>query len=151
MTDGPARPKATQATHEAFSRDEPVVAGSDRAFGLVMAAAFGIVTLLNGWHDGRIWPWTGGVAALFLAAALIRPAMLNPLNRLWLKFGLALHGVVNPVVMALLFYGTVLPTGLIMRALGKDLLRLKRQPGAESYWMVRAPSGPAPEPIEEQL
>ena len=101
MTDG-ARPKVTQATHEAFSRDEPVVAGSDRAFGLVMAGAFGIVTLLNGWHDGRIWPWTGGVAALFLAVALLRPALLNRLNRLWLKFGLALHSVVNPVVMALL-------------------------------------------------
>ncbi len=89
----------TQATHEAFSRDEPVVAGSDRAFGLVMAAAFAILTALNGWHDGRIWPWTGGVAALFLAAALLRPALLRPLNRLWLKFGLLLHKIVNPIVM----------------------------------------------------
>lgn len=149
MTDG-ARPKVTQATHEAFSRDEPVVAGSDRAFGLVMAAAFGIVTLLNGWHMGRIWPWTGGVAALFLAVALLS-AWLNRLNRLWLKFGLALHSVVNPVAMALLFYGTVLPTGLVMRALGKDLLRLKRQPDADSYWIVRAPPGPAPETMKDQF
>ncbi|MDP3077459.1 hypothetical protein [Bradyrhizobium sp.] len=151
MTDGPARPKVTQATHEAFTRDETIVAGSDRAFGLVMAAAFGIVTLLNAWYAGRVWPWTAGVAALFLAAALLRPAMLNPLNRLWLKFGLLLHSVVNPVVMALLFYGTVLPTGLIMRALGKDLLRLKRQPEAESYWIVRAPPGPAPDTMKDQF
>jgi hypothetical protein len=150
MTDGP-RAKQTQATHEAFSREETIVAGSDRAFGLVMTAAFGLVTLLNGWHDGRVWPWTGGAAALFLAAALLRPAILNPLNRLWLKFGLLLHGVVNPVIMALLFYGTVLPTGLVMRALGKDLLRLKRQPEAESYWIVRAPPGPAPETMKDQF
>lgn len=151
MTDGPARPKVTQVTHEAFTRDETIVAGSDRAFGLVMAAAFGIVTLLNAWYAGRVWPWTAGVAALFMAAALLRPAMLNPLNRLWLKFGLLLHSVVNPVVMALLFYGTVLPTGLIMRALGKDLLRLKRQPEAESYWIVRAPPGPAPDTMKDQF
>ena len=91
------------------------------------------------------------MAALFLAAALLRPAILNPLNRLWLKFGLLLHRVVNPIVMALLFYGTVLPTGLVMRALGKDLLRLKRQPDADSYWIVRQPPGPAPETMKDQF
>ena len=77
------------------------------------------VTLLNVWHSGRLWPWTGGLAALFLAAGLLRPSVLNPLNRAWLKFGLLLHRVVNPVVMALLFYGTVLPTGLVMRDAGQ--------------------------------
>ena len=82
------------------------------------------------------------MAAMFLVAALLRPAILHPLNRLWLKFGLLLHRVVNPVIMALLFFGTVLPTGLVMRALGKDLLRLKRQPDADSYWIPRAPPGP---------
>jgi hypothetical protein len=151
MTDGTPPKKTAQSTHEVFSRDETIVAGSDRVFGLVMAGAFGLLTALNGWHLGQIWPWTGGIAALFLAAALVRPALLNPLNRLWLKFGLLLHSVVNPVIMGLLFYGTVLPTGLVMRALGKDLLRLKRQPDAESYWIVRAPPGPAPETMKDQF
>src|ERR1700730_13905404 len=99
-----------QSTHEVFSRDEKIVAGSDRSFGLVMAAAFAAVSLLNAWHSGRLWPWTGGIAALLLVAAVLRPAMLHPLNLIWMKFGLLLHRVVNPVVMALLFYGTVLPT-----------------------------------------
>lgn len=151
MTDGPPKSKIGQSTHEVFFREENIVAGSDRSFGLVMAAAFAAVSLLNAWHVGRIWPWTAGVAALFLAAALLRPGVLNPLNRLWLKFGLLLHGVVNPVIMALLFYGTVLPTGLVMRALGKDLLRLKRQPDAASYWIVRHPPGPAPETMKDQF
>ncbi len=140
-----------QSTHEVFSREEKVVAGSDRSFGIVMAAAFTVVTLLNAWHMGRIWPWTGGIAALFLAAAWLRPAVLARLNRLWLKFGLLLHRVVNPIVMGLIFYGTVLPTGLVMRALGKDLLRLKRQPDAESYWIVRTPPGPAPATMKDQF
>src|SRR5450759_1868550 len=151
MIDSVPRAKMKQSTHEVFSRDEKIVAGSDRSFGFVMAAAFAAVTLLNAWHVGRVWPWTAGVAVLFLAAALLRPAVLNPLNRLWLKFGLLLHGVVNPVVMALLFYGTVWPTGFVMRALGKDLLRLKREPGAESYWIVRQPPGPSPETMKDQF
>jgi hypothetical protein len=140
-----------QSTHEAFSRDEEIVAGSDRSFGLVMAGAFAAVTALNGWHAGRIWPWTAALAAVFLIAALLRPAVLNPLNRIWLKFGLLLHKIVNPVIMALLFYGTVLPTGLVLRAMGKDLLRLKREPDAASYWIVRTPAGPAPDTMKDQF
>lgn len=140
-----------RSTHETFSRDGKIVAGSDRAFGFVMAAALVAVTSLNAWHAGWIWPWTGGLAAMFLVAGLIRPSALHPLNLIWLEFGLLLHRVVNPVVMALLFYGTVLPTGLVMRMLGKDLLRLKRQPGVDSYWIVRKPPGPLPETMKDQF
>jgi hypothetical protein len=141
----------TQSSHEVFVRDEKIVTGSDRSFGLVMALALAAVTALNAWHSGKLWPWTGGLAALFVAAALLRPAVLHPLNLVWLRFGLLLHRVVNPVVMALLFYGTLLPTGLVMRLMGKDLLRLKRQPDADSYWIVRQPPGPSPETMRDQF
>jgi large-conductance mechanosensitive channel len=137
--------------HESFSREEAVVVGSDRSFGIVMAAAFSVLALLNGWHSGRLWPWTGGLAVIFLAAALLYPAALKPLNRLWLKFGLLLHKVVNPIMMAFVFFGAVLPTGLIMRMMGKDLLRLKREPDADSYWIVRRPPGPAPKSMKDQF
>ena len=140
-----------QWTHEVFSRDEKIVAGSDRSFGLVMAGAFAAVTLLNAWHSGRLWPWTGGLAVLLLAAGLLQPSLLHPLNLVWLRFGLLLHRVVNPIVMGLVFFGTVLPTGLIMRMLGKDLLRLKRQPDADSYWIPRQPPGPSPETMKDQF
>ncbi len=139
------------ASHEVLSREETAVAGSDRTFGLVMAGALAAATALNFWRGGTWWPWSGGLAALFLAAALLRPALLNPLNHAWLKFGMLLHKVVNPLVMALMFYGAVWPTGLVMRMLGKDLLRLKRQPDATSYWIERQPPGPLPETMKDQF
>lgn len=139
------------STHEVFSRDDETVVGSDRLFGLVMAAVLAAMTALNGWHSGRFWPWTGVLAALLLGAALLRPSVLHPLNLIWLKFGLLLHRVVNPVVMALIFYGTVLPTGIFMRMMGKDILRLKQQPDADSYWIVRQPPGPSPETMKDQF
>jgi hypothetical protein len=151
QVDRQSGPNMSQSSHEVFSRDEKVVAGSDRSFGLVMAAVLLAVTSLNAWHSGRLWPWTGGLAGLLVAAALVRPAILHPLNLLWLKFGLLLHKVVNPIVMALIFYGTVLPTGLVMRMLGKDMLRLKRQPDEASYWIVRQPPGPSPETMKDQF
>jgi len=139
------------ATHENFSRDEAVSVGSDRSFGLVMAAGFAVFASLSLWREGRAWPPLAAIATFFLVAALLVPAALNPLNRAWLKLGLLLHKIINPVVMGLLFYGAVLPTGLVMRAMGRDLLRLKPQPKAESYWIVRTPPGPAPKTMKDQF
>jgi hypothetical protein len=53
--------------------------------------------------------------------------------------------------MGLVFYLTVFPTGAIMRLLGKDPLRLKRDPAAKSYWIERTPPGPAPETMSQQF
>jgi hypothetical protein len=139
-----------QSTHESFTREEMALPGSDRTFGLVMAAALAAVSLLNGWHLGRLWPWTSVAAVLFLLVAWLRPASLHPLNIVWLKLGLVMHRIVNPIVMGLLFYGTIYPTGLVMRMRGRDLLRLKRDPSAASYWIARTP-GPAPETMRDQF
>lgn len=135
--------------HESYSREETVTQGSERSFGIVMAAAFALIALLNWWHDGHVWPWTGGIAVAFLAATYLFPTALKPLNWVWFKFGMLLHAIVNPIVMGLLFYVAVWPTGLVMRALGNDLLRLRREPDTDSYWIVRKPPGPAPETMKD--
>jgi len=138
------------STHESFTRAETVAPGSNRAFGLVMAAAFGLIGAWQAWA-GRSWGLGAlAVAAAFLLAALAAPGVLAPLNRLWLRFGLLLHRVVNPVVMAVLFFGVVLPTGLLMRALGKRPLALGRDPARASYWERRAP-GEAPARFHQQF
>ena len=139
-----------QSTHENFNRDEATSPGSDRTFGLVMAAALALVGAVNFHHSGRLWPWELVLAVLFLAAALLKASLLNPLNRLWMKFGLVLHWIVNPIVMGLLFYGTIWPTGIVMRMRGRDLLRLKREPSSDTYWIARAP-GPQPETMRDQF
>ena len=98
-----------------------------------------------------LWPWTGAASFLLLAAAVLYPAILKPLNLAWLKFGLLLHKAVDPLLMGLLFYGAVLPTGLAMRLMRKDLLRLKFEPRADSYWIARQPPGPTPETMNDQF
>ncbi|HEY8071896.1 MAG TPA: hypothetical protein VIE47_08025, partial [Methylocystis sp.] len=65
-------------------------------------------------------------------------------------FGMALHSVMSPMIMGLLFFGAVLPVGLILRALRKDILRLR--PSAEStYWIPRDPPGPARNSMKKQF
>jgi hypothetical protein len=139
------------AFHENFTRDEDVVGSSDRTFGVTLAVigiAVGLLKLWRGYGSGWLWL---AVATVPLLLALFWTAALAPLNRLWLRFSLVLYKVVNPIVMALMFFATVVPTGLVMRALGKDPLRLTRDPKAASYWIVREPPGPAPETMKHQF
>ena len=137
--------------HEDLAREDDIVGSSDRAFGLTLAAVFaviGVVRLVLG-HSYAGW-WLGA-AAVMLAFALAWPAALAPLNRLWLRLGLVLYKVVNPLVMGLVFFTTVVPIGLLMRALGKDPLRLRRDPAAGSYWITREPPGPEPDTMKNQF
>jgi len=140
-----------QEIHESFAVREDVTIGSERAFGVVMAAAFALISAVSWWRSGTWWPWTIAVAALFLAATLVHPPLLRPLNIAWFRFGLLLHRVVNPIVMGALFALTVTPMGLAVRALRVDLLRLKSEPGADSYWIIRSPPGPSPETMKDQF
>ncbi len=64
--------------------------------------------------------------------------MLSPLNRLWMCFGRRLYVIANPVILAILFYGAVVPVGLLMRAFAKDPLRRRFNPQATSYWIERS-------------
>ncbi len=128
-----------------MAANEPVVShrklriGSDRSFGLVFAGFFAIVALLPLLHDGRVRWWAIVVAGVFAAIAFIVPRLLHPLNRVWYALGLLLHRVVNPIILGLMFYGAILPMAMLLRWLGKDLLRLKRDPAAASYWIAREP------------
>lgn len=141
----------THATHENYERKDELLVGSDRTFGLVMAAAFGIFAALNWWHDGGFWGWLATVAASFLALSLMIPKALEPLNRLWMRFGALLHRIVNPVILGLIFFGAVTPTALVMRLRRKRLLNLEFEPNAESYWIKREPPGPTPQSMKDQF
>ena len=77
---------------------------------------------------------------IFLLARFAAP-LLGPFNRVWRRFGLALSRVVNPIVLAILFFGVLLPTSMILRLAGKDPLRLRIDKSAISYWIGRDTPG----------
>jgi predicted membrane metal-binding protein len=125
--------------------------GSERSLAVVFAAVFLIVGLWPVLKAAEPRHWALGVAALFLLVGFLAPKTLAPLNRLWFRFGMVLHRVVNPVVMGLIFFVTVVPTGLIIRALGRDPLKLKFDRLATSYWTNRDPPGPSADSFKNQF
>ncbi len=138
-------------THESFVREDTVRGSSNRSFGVVFTVVFAVIGLwpLIGGAGVRLWSLI--VAVVFLLAALVRPQVLAPLNRLWTRFGLLLQKITNPLIMGLVFYLAVTPTALVMRALGKDLLHRRIDRSAKTYWIDRQPPGPEPETMKQQF
>ncbi len=124
---------------------------SDRTFGLVFSAVFTIIALYPLLGSRGIRSWSLIAAGIFLLLALIAPVVLAPTNRLWTKFGEMLHRIVSPVALGIVFYFTVLPTGLLMRLFDKDPLRLRLDLTAKSYWIKREPPGPTAESFNNQF
>jgi hypothetical protein len=75
---------------------------------------------------------------VFLALAYLKPQILSIPNRLWFKLGLGLGAFVAPVIMVLIYFTTVVPIGLLMRLMGKDLLKQKLDRNVKSYWIERS-------------
>jgi hypothetical protein len=138
-------------THEDFSREQQFKASSNRAFGWVFVTMFLIIALWPLVFDGPLRWWSLIVSTLVMLVTVAAPSVLTVPNRLWLRFGLLLHRIVSPAVLATMFYLVVMPMGLLMRAFGKDLLRLRSDDSAESYWIKRDPPGPEPSSISNQF
>ena len=128
----------------AGSHDKHIEMGSERGFGLVFAAVFAVIALWPLLRGNEVRLWALGGAALFAIVAFAAPFLLKWPNRLWFRFGLLLGKVVAPVVMGIIFVVTVIPTGLVMRLLGNDLLHLRRRPGDATYWHTVDPDARSP-------
>ena len=111
---------------------------SEKSFGVVFSIVFLIVALYPLISSEGLRIWALVVSAIFLLLAYVAPKILSLTNKLWFKFGLLVGSIVVPIVMTLIYFVTVLPTGLIMRLLGKDLLKQKLDKNAKSYWVKRS-------------
>ena len=122
-----------------ISRHISTEQSSEKSFGVVFSIVFLIVSLfppLINSEGLRIWALV--VSIIFFLLAFLAPKILVLPNKLWFKFGLLIGSIVAPIVMAFIYFVTVLPTGLIMRLLGKDLLKQKLDKNAKSYWVKRS-------------
>jgi len=110
---------------------------TNKSFGLVFFFVFLIIgfwPLLNE-DSPRLWSLI--ISLVFLILGLLNSKILSPLNSIWFKFGELLGLVVSPIVMAIIFFLVVTPTGIIMKILGKDLLKIKLNKNIKSYWIEK--------------
>jgi hypothetical protein len=137
--------------HEDLTKDLEIKSSSDRSFGFVFAVVFAILGFfpyLAG--SGQVHIWAFFASVILLIISFTKPSLLAPFNRIWTRIGLLLQKVVSPVVLGVMFYLIITPFGLVMRMLGNDLLSLKLDKSALSYWIHRTPPGPSPKSMKNQ-
>ena len=113
--------------------EQKIKTSSNKSFGIVFFIVFLFIALYPLINDSDIRYWSLIVSLIFLILGLINSIILTPLNRLWFKFGIFLGKVVSPIILGIIFFLIVTPTGLLLRLFGKDIINLKYN-NNNSYW-----------------
>ena len=121
-------------------KNNEIKLSSNKSFGIVFFIVFFIIALwpLKSGSDIRIVPLL--ISLIFLILGTFNSNLLKPLNFIWMKFGLMLGKFMNPIIMGLIYYLTVVPTGLIFKILNKNLLNIKKKNDQKSYWIKKEKS-----------
>ena len=120
-----------------MSQKSKIEVSSNRSFGLVFFVVFLIIGLWPLLDEGQFKIWSLFFSLFFLVLGLLNSKLLTPLNLLWTKFGILLGNVFAPIVMSFIFFLVVTPIGLLIRIMGRDLLRTKYNKSEKSYWIKR--------------
>ena len=106
----------------------------NKSFGVVFFIFFLLISFWPLLNDGEIRVWALIVSLIFIILAMLKPYLLTPFNRIWARFGVVLGGFISPIVMGIIFFVIVTPTGFLMRIFSKDFLNLKKN-NDKSYWI----------------
>ena len=118
-------------------KKDQVKVSSNRSFGFLFFVVFFVISLWPLKSQGDLRLWTLILSLVFLVLGVLNSKFLTPLNKLWFKFGILLGSIASPIVMGAVFFIVVTPIGVIMRFLGKDLLRINKNKLVSTYWIKR--------------
>ena len=117
-------------------KNNDIKIGSNKSFGIVFFIVFLIIALYPMLKEQDLRLWSLIISFIFLILGMINSSILTPLNKIWFKFGILLGNIISPIVMAIVFFGVVLPTGIVMKILRKDLIGLKKN-NKNTYWIEK--------------
>lgn len=108
---------------------------TNKSFGITFFLFFLIFSLYPLINNYKINVVFLVIATLFLILGLLNSNLLNPLNKAWMKFGYVLSKIANPIILFIIYFFIVTPTGLLLKMLKKDILELNIDKQKKSYWI----------------
>tara|TARA_B100000131_G_C17920487_1_gene534169 strand:- start:55 stop:444 length:390 start_codon:yes stop_codon:yes gene_type:complete len=109
---------------------------SNRSFGFLFAFVFSLVAFWPILNQNEIRIWSLIIAIVFLILGFFNSKLLTTLNKIWFRFGIFLGNFISPIIMGIIFFFVVTPTGLIMKLFNRDLINLKKS-NKKSYWIEK--------------
>lgn len=109
---------------------------SNKSFGILFGSIFLIIAIYFVFQKNNYFSFVSFLLSFsFFIMSIFKPILLLPLNRLWMRFGLLLSLILNPIVLGVIFFVLITPIGIISRLFGRDELRVKLKE-KNSYWVV---------------
>ncbi|MEP3274907.1 MAG: SxtJ family membrane protein [Stappiaceae bacterium] len=141
---------------EDYKREDDHKGSSNRGFGLIVGgifAAIGLVRVYLHWGQdfGILTTIFLGIGGVLMALGLVAPSTLTVPNRLWMKLGLLMAKIINPLVLGLVYLVVITPIGLLLQLFGKDPMGRNMKNDSDSYWIDRTPPGPEPKSMVDQF
>ena len=110
--------------------------GSNRSFGVVFFVVFLLIGLWPILKGNEIRIWSIVISLIFFILGILNSKILTPFNKVWFRFGIFLGNFISPIIMGIVFFLVVTPTGLIMKLLRKDLINLRKN-NSSTYWIEK--------------
>ena len=136
-------------------RDEVKKLKTDRRelkkFGVTMAAAFGLLSVLLKYRGSELFSYALGLAGAFLLIGLAQPMLLKQVYLGWMGLAFALGALMSRVILTLLFFTGMTVIGLISRMKKPDMLDERADPNAVTYWQKREPAKEVKRHLEQQF
>tara|TARA_Y100001958_G_C21184569_1_gene513860 strand:+ start:171 stop:557 length:387 start_codon:yes stop_codon:yes gene_type:complete len=110
---------------------------SNKSFGILFFVVFTLIALYPVLKNENIRIWSIILALIFLILGLLESKLLTPLNKAWIKLGIVLGNFISPLVLGVIFFFVVFPTGILMRLFKKNYIGIKYDKSLNSYWIKK--------------
>lgn len=139
--------------HESFVEFDKVEGPTNRNFGFTVGGILIAIAALKTFlvHFSWIAITLLTLGGILVLGAAIKPDVLTPLNKAWMKLAEILFVVVNPVIMLLMYTVCFIPAGLIMKIVGYDPMKKKFDKNAATYWVEKKDENSLPDPMKYQF
>jgi len=108
-----------------------------RKFGLSVGIVFLLVSVLLFWFEKNTYLYFTTAGTILTILGIVYPLILRPLNKIWMSLAIILGWFMTRVILIILFYIVLSPTGIIAKIFRKNFLKLKINKSNNSYWEVR--------------
>lgn len=99
---------------------------TNKKIGFFFASLSAVASVYSYTSDSLIWAFFfAAVSSLLLSISVIRPDILLPINKAWMKLGLHLGLIVGPIVLGIIYFLVFTPIAILMRLANRDALHLK--------------------------
>ncbi len=122
-----------------------------RKFGLTVGVGLLIFAGFLFWKEKESFLYFGIIGLFLVLTGLIIPAVLKPLNKVWMTLAILMGWVMTRVILTILYYLVLTPIRILAMLFGKFFLDLNIDKSAKSYWEIRKKSELKPLDYERQF